>query len=97
MKRLLDRINSTGDSSQLKLTKSGLIFHHIDGELCSKPFVLLVACDNLEDETSHSIVEYFNVYSQFMDASLAGMLIRKSGKLVGYGKSPELEQKNTPG
>ena len=93
LKRFLDRINSTGDSSQLKVAKSGLFFHHIDSELCSKPFVLLVTCDNLEDETSRSVVSYFTAYSRFMDAPVVGTLIRKSGKLVGHGKSLELEEK----
>ena len=93
LKRFLDRINSTGDSNQLKVTKSGLFFHHIDSDLCSKPFALLVTCDNLEDETSNSLVSYFTAYSRFMDAPLVGTLIRKSGKLVGHGKSPELELK----
>lgn len=93
LKRFLDRINSTGDSNQLKVTRSGLFFHHIDAELCSKPFALLVTCDNLEDETSRSVVEYFKTYSRFMDAPFVGTLIRKSGKLAGHGKSPDLERK----
>lgn len=95
LKRFLDRVNSTGDSSQLKVTKSGLFFHHIDPELCSKPFALLVTCDNLEAETSRSVIEYFKTYSRFMDAPFIGTLIRKSGGLVGHGKVPELEQKYT--
>lgn len=93
MKRFFDRINSTGDSNKLKVTKSGLFFHHIDGELCSKRFALVVTCDNLEDRTSESVVSYFKSYSQFMDAPIAGMLIRKSGRLIGHGHSPELEKK----
>ncbi|HMK47971.1 MAG TPA: flavodoxin family protein [Methanocella sp.] len=93
LKRFLERINSTGDSDRLRVSKSGLVFHHIDRELCSKPFALLVTCDNLEDETPRSVISYFTAYSRFMDAPIVGTLIRKNGVLVGHGKSSELEQK----
>lgn len=92
LKVFLDRINSTGDSGKLQMSKSGLFFHHIDHELCSKPFVLLVCCDNLEDETPKNVISYFKTYSKFMDAPMVGTLIRKSGKLIGHGKSPEREK-----
>ena len=92
LKIFLDRMNSTGDSGKLKLSKSGLFFHHIDQELCSKPFVLLVCCDNMEDETPKNVISYFRTYSKFMDAPMVGTLVRKSGKLIGHGKSPEKEK-----
>jgi multimeric flavodoxin WrbA len=92
LKIFLDRINSTGDSGKLQLSKSGLFFHHIDHELCSKPFVLLVCCDNLEDETPKNVISYFRTYSKFMDAPIVGTLVRKSGKLIGHGKSSDKEK-----
>lgn len=92
LKVFLDRITATGDSGKVQLSKSGLFFHHIDHELCSKPFALLVCCDNLEDETPRNVISYFKTYSKFMDAPMVGTLVRKLGKLVGHGKSPEKEK-----
>jgi len=92
LKVFLDRFNSTGDSGKLQLSQSGLFFHHIDHELCSKPFVLLVCCDNIENETPKNVISYFRTYSKFMDAPMVGTLVRKSGKLIGHGKSPEKEK-----
>ncbi len=86
MKTFLDRLNSTGNSNDLRLSKSGLIFHHINHQLCSKPFVILVCCDNLEDETPKNVISYFHTYSKFMDAPIVGTLVRKSGKIAGHGK-----------
>ena len=93
LKLFLDRINSTGDSGKLQLSKSGLFFHHIDSALCSKPFALLVCCDNVEDETPKNVISYFRTYSKFMDAPMVGTLVRKSGKFIGHGRSPEKEQR----
>ena len=93
LKVFLDRINSTGDSGKLQMSKSGLFFHHIDHELCSKPFVLLVCCDNMEDETPKNVISYFRTYSKFMDAPMVGTIVRKSGKLIGHGQSPEKERR----
>jgi len=92
LKIFLDRIHSTGDSNKLRMSKSGLFFHDIDHELCSRPFVLLVCCDNLEDETPGNVISYFRTYSKFMDAPMVGTLVRKTGKLIGHGKSPEKEK-----
>jgi multimeric flavodoxin WrbA len=92
LKVFLDRINSTGDSGKLQLSKSGLFFHHIDRELCSKPFILLVCCDNIEDETPKNVISYFRTYSKFMDAPMVGTLVRTSGKLIGHGKSLKKEK-----
>lgn len=92
LKVFLDRIHATGDSGKLQLSRSGLFFHHIDHKLCSKPFALLVCCDNLEDETPSNVISYFRTYSKFMDAPMVGTLVRKTGKLIGHGKSPEKEK-----
>lgn len=78
LKCFLDRLNSTGDTHKIAVSKKGLIFHHIDEAICSKPFVLLVTCGNMEDETVHNVVSYFSTFSRFMDAPRVGLLIRKS-------------------
>lgn len=93
MKIFLDRIYSTSNVNNIMVSKSGLLFHHIDSSICSKPFVTLVCCDNLEDETPKNISSYFKTYSKFMDAPQVGVLIRNAGGLTGYGKDPEKEKK----
>jgi multimeric flavodoxin WrbA len=82
MKRFLDRINSIGDSGRLAVSKKGLFFHHIDRAVCSKPFVVLTVCGNIEDETSRSVVSYFKTFSRFMDAPMVGVLTAKSSLLL---------------
>ncbi|MGA2142098.1 MAG: flavodoxin family protein [Brevinematales bacterium] len=92
MKTLLDRLHATGDSNDIKLSKSGLIFHHIEPSICSKPFVLLACCDNMENETPKNIKSYFKTYSKFMDAKQVGTLVRKTCKLAGSGKDSGKER-----
>ena len=82
LKTFLDRLYATGISNEFKATQSGLLFHSIDSELCSRPFVPLICCDNMEYESSASVVAYFNVFSKFMDASQRGLLIRNGGKFI---------------
>jgi hypothetical protein len=78
---------------ELLVTKSGLLFHHIDHAVCSKPFVSLVCCDNLEDEMPRNVVSYFRTFARFMDAPQVGELVRNGGKLAGYGHDPEKRKK----
>ena len=85
MKTFLDRIYASGDVNALCLSKSGLFFHYINAKICSKPFVSLVCCDNLEAETPRNVVAYFRTYARFMDAPHVGELVRNGGKLCGYG------------
>lgn len=86
LKTVLERLlYSTSDVHNLQISKSGLFFHHIDHKIFSKPFVILVCCDNLEDEMPENIISYFKTYSRFMDAPIIGTLVRKSGELSGYG------------
>jgi multimeric flavodoxin WrbA len=92
MKIFLDRINSTGNSNEFKVTQSGLFFHHINKEICSKPFAVLITCDNLEDETPKNVISYFKTYSKFTDAPIVGMLIRKSGKMMDFEKGDNRER-----
>lgn len=93
MKIFLDRIYATSDVNDLRVSKSGLLFHHINHSICSKPFITLVCCDNLEDETPKNVLSYFKTYSKFMDAPQVGALIRNAGALTGYGRDQEKEKK----
>ena len=95
LKTLLERYYSTCSIGDFKFTKSGLIFHDVDEAMCSKPFVVLITCDNMLNETTHSITEYFKIYAKFNDARIAGMLVRKQGSLIGHGKNP-VKEKNFP-
>lgn len=94
MKTFLDRYNALGDSRELRITESGLFFHHILPEICSKPFVSLVCCDNIENETIRNTREYFRIFSHFMDAPLVGELTRNAGKFMGDGKDLVARGKN---
>jgi len=93
MKIFLDRMHSTGDSNDLGVSKSGLVFHHINKSICSKPFVTIICCDNIEEETTQNTLSYFKTYSKFMDAPQVGTLIRNAGSLTGHGKDPDKEKK----
>lgn len=88
MKTFLDRLYATGNSSELTVTQSGLLFHRITPEISSKPFVPLICCDNLEADTPQTLIVYFNSYARFMDAPQVGRLVRNSGRLFGHGKDP---------
>ena len=87
-KTFIDRIHATGNVSDLRLSESGLVFHHIDRSLCSKPFVGLICCDNLETETPKNAISYFKTFSKFMDAPLAGLLVRNAGGLAKMAERP---------
>jgi hypothetical protein len=68
------------------------MFHHINSQVSSKPFVSLICCDNLEDETPKNIISYFHTFSRFMDAPQVGLLVRNGGRLAGYGKDAAWQQ-----
>jgi putative NADPH-quinone reductase len=93
LKTFMDRMYATGDIFDLRLSERGLLFHHVDRAICSKPFVTLVCCDNLEDETPRNVLSYFRTFSRFMDAPQVGVLVRNGGRLSGYGHNPNLEKK----
>lgn len=92
MKVFIDRMNATGNSGDFKLSESGLFFHHISKDIYSKPFVTLICHDNFENESSKNVVSYFRTFSKFMDAPQVGTIVRRSGKLTGYGKDPGKEK-----
>ncbi len=87
MKIFIDRMNSTGNTHDFRLTASGLFFHHINTELCSKPFAVLACCDNLDAEMTRSTLAYFHAYARFMDAPRVGTLLRNGGFLAAMPKS----------
>lgn len=86
MKNLLDRYPSTSNCNCFRISKSGLFFHYIDKELCSKPFVTVICQDNIENETHKNIVSYFKTYAKFMDAKYVGNLVRTSSMVAGHGR-----------
>ncbi len=93
LKTFLERFYGRGDSVDLSISRSGLMFHHVDHSICSKPFVTLVCCDNLENETPKNVLSYFQTFSRFMDAPQVGVLVRNGGRLSGHGLDPERERR----
>lgn len=90
MKTFLDRINSTAGSGELCLTKGGLLFHKINTNIYTKPFVVLTCCGNAEPETYKNVLAYFKTFSRFLDAPLVGTLVRTT---VGFmEKTPESDK-----
>jgi len=93
LKIFFDRFYSTSNVSDLKISKSGMFFHHVTEKISGKPFVPLICCDNVENETPENIIRYFQTFSKFMDAPQVGLLLRQAGGLVGHGKDSEKEKK----
>jgi multimeric flavodoxin WrbA len=92
LKMLLDRQYSTANCGNLLITKSGLLFHETNREISGKPFVALICCDNVENETPRSLIQYFKDYAKFADLRLAGILVRNAGRASGHGKDKMREQ-----
>ncbi len=92
LKTFLERFYGRGDSVDLSISRSGLMFHHVDRSICSKPFVTLVCCDNLENETPKNALSYFQTFSKFMDAPQVGVLVRNGGRLSGHGHDSDREK-----
>jgi NAD(P)H-dependent FMN reductase len=80
LKTLLDRMYSTMDISDARLS-NGLIHHHIDPAISSKPFLPLILCSNLENESWKNAAAYFRTYTRFMETRQAGLLIRNASPL----------------
>lgn len=93
LKTFIDRLYSTSDVYQLRLTRSGLFFHHVDAAICSKPLVSLVVCDNLDPAMPKNAREYFRLFARFMDAPLVGELVRDGGRLCAYGHDPQAAER----
>lgn len=93
LKTFLDRMYATSDVYQMKVTRSGLFFHHVDEAICSKPFISLICCDNLDPETPKNTRDYFRTFARFMDARLVGELARNGGRLFGYEHDPQAAER----
>lgn len=77
LKNLLDRTYSTMDVSAMRLSQSGLFYHHRD-DLSAKPFAALITCSNFEAATPRNLAQYFRLYARYNDAPLRGLLIRNT-------------------
>jgi multimeric flavodoxin WrbA len=93
LKVLLERFYGTSYCETFRVTQAGLMFHHVNPEIASKPFASLVVCDNLENETPKNAVSYFRTFAKFMDAPQVGSLVRNAGALTGHGDDPEAAAK----
>jgi NAD(P)H-dependent FMN reductase len=89
LKLFLDRLYGISDVSDLRLSDAGLIHHHINPAVCSKPFVTLVVCGNVEVETTRNVLSYFRTYSRFMNAPQVGVLVRNATNLLQVSAEPE--------
>ena len=87
LKNFFDRFYAIGNSEDLRVSNAGLMFHFVDHRIASKPFVALVCCGNLEDETPRNTLSYFRTFSRFMDAPMVGALVRNGASLVGKGRN----------
>jgi multimeric flavodoxin WrbA len=92
LKNFLERFYGLSNCQYLRATKSGLLFHHIDPDVMSKPFVPLIVCDNLEDETPATARQFFKSFALFMEAEQRGILIRNGGSITGFGEDVEMDR-----
>lgn len=86
MKTLFDRFYSTMDVGDMRLSTNGLIHHHINHAISSKPFVSLICWSNLESASAANAVHYFRTYSRFMEAPHVGELRRNGTPLLDYDR-----------
>jgi multimeric flavodoxin WrbA len=90
LKALLDRLYATMDCADIRLTQTGLLHHHVDAALSSKPFVSLVCCANLEVGMTANAIHYFRTYAQFMEAPQVGELVRNASPLLDDARNPRV-------
>ncbi len=91
LKIFFERFYGTCITQDLKLTKSGLLFHHVNKKINSKPFVALICSDNIEPKTTQTSIIYFKRFAEFLDAPIRGMLTCQGGILTGHGKNKTKE------
>jgi hypothetical protein len=72
---------------------SGLIHHHVDPSISSKPFLPLIVCGNLETNSWKNAADYFRIYARFMEARQVGLLVRNASQLFEVGENPRLLQR----
>ncbi len=93
LKSFLDRLYGISDVYKMCVTHSGLMFHHVEQAVCSKPFVSLVCCDNMEDLTPQNVQDYFRNFSKFMDAQRVGVLTRNYVLFFENAQRPGINEK----
>lgn len=82
LKSLFERVYAYAKVRELRLSRSGLFFHDIPENICSKPFASLVCCDNFEDRTTRNCTDFFRSFALFHDAEWRGHIVRNSGQLL---------------
>jgi NAD(P)H-dependent FMN reductase len=92
LKSFLDRLYGISDVYKMCVTHSGLMFHHVEQAICSKPFVSFVCCDNMEDLTPQNVQDYFKNFSRFMDAPRVGVLTRNCVRFFENANKPEINE-----
>lgn len=92
LKTFMDRFNSTGTAAGLCLTQSGLIFHHVDKQVISKPVVILTLCANIEQETVKNTLAYFQTFARYTDAPIVGTLVRKMAMQLEKQEEPLVQE-----
>ncbi len=92
LKKFLERFYALGNPKAHIISPSGLFFHSIDKEICSKPFLAIISHDNFEKEMSKNARQFFKSWSRFMDAPQLGVIVRSMGRMTGYGKNLEAER-----
>jgi NAD(P)H-dependent FMN reductase len=92
LKNFLERFYGLSNCQFLRATKTGLLFHHIDPDVMSTPFVPLIVCDNLEDETPATARQFFKSFALFMEAEQRGVLVRNGGSITGFGDEVDMDR-----
>ncbi len=88
LKTFMDRFNCTGTEPGLCMTKSGLIFHHVDKKVIGKPIVVMTLCANIEQETVKNTLAYFQTFARYTDAPIVGTLVRKMAMQLEKQEDP---------
>lgn len=89
LKTFLDRLYSTMHIADMQLSESGLVHHHINPAISSKPFAALIVSSNIEDASWRNAAHYFRTYARFMNAPLRGLLIRNATPLLDAARDPD--------
>ena len=92
LKTFMDRFNCTGTAPGLCMTKSGLIFHHVDKEVIGKPIVVMTLCANIEQETVKNTLTYFKTFARYVDAPIVGTLVRKMAMQLEKTDEPLVQE-----
>jgi multimeric flavodoxin WrbA len=82
LKIFLERIYSRGKSDIKTFSKANLLFHNIEQDVFSKPFISVITASNVERETTLSTERYFEAFSLFMDAPHVGSIVRNGCSIL---------------